>query len=374
MITSAQPYFPKAVRKRIERRISRVLDSKRFIMGPEARAFEEAFGRMVGVRYAVSVNSCTTALEMALRFLELKGSEVLVPTNTFVATANAVVYAGGTPVFVEIEPENLWISFRDLKRKLNSRTKALVLVHLGGIVQPEASAIIRWAKEKGLSVIEDCAHTVPNPFHKEKQAGSLGLAGAFSFWPTKILTTGTGGMLTTSSGPLAEYARSVRYHGLVNGNLRKIAHFGNDWAMNEIVACLGNEQLASIPEILKKRSRAVAWYREALSSLDGVRVPRVFEGERESFYKFWVVFEKPVNVFKLNKLMNQKFNVQTEFLYWPPVPLMPLYQKMKSYPWRNYPESDRALRNHLCLPLHTGISRSEVAKVVRHLKKALGKL
>jgi perosamine synthetase len=303
--------------------------------------------------------------------LDLKGGEVLVPSNTFVASANAVYYAGGKPVFAEIEPDNLWVSFSDLKKKITSRTRAIMLVHLGGVLSEDLKAILRYAKQKKIPVIEDCAHTVGYPAAGSVQPGKLSLAGAFSFWPTKILTTGTGGMLTTSSKALAEYAHSLRFHGLGHNNLRNIIHFGNDWSMNEILACVGVEQLALADEVILKRKKVFSWYQKELSAVPQVRIPSGFFDPLTTFYKFWVTFKTPVPVLELNRLMNERFQVQTEFLYWPPVPAMPLYQKKLGVDYRKFPKTHTALMNHLCLPMHPALREKDVAYVTRSLKKSL---
>ena len=343
-------------------------------MGPKAEELERVFAERIGVSHAISLNSGTTALEVALRFLNLKGTEVLVPTNTFVATANAVIYAGGKPVFVEIEPKTLSISFEDMERKTTSRTRAAIVVHLGGIVVPKLLEIIRWGKRKGITIIEDCAHTLGSSNGQDHQPGKSSLAGAFSFWPTKILTTGTGGMLTTNSHRLAEYAKSLRYHGLVHGNLRKIKYFGNDWCLNEILASVGIEQFKILNQNLKRRRQVFEWYAQALNSVDTIQIPIAFKHSNTNHYKFWVTFKKPIDVFSLHQIMNKRFQIQTEFLYWPPVPLMPLYKGMGQYDWKRYPMSNKALRNHLCLPMHPIMSRRKVDYVVRSLKNAIGQV
>ena len=371
-VSSASPHFPKSVAKKISRRIANTLKTGRFIMGPNAREFEEAFAKRIGSRYAVSVNSCTTALEIILRFIDVSKKEVIIPTNTFVATGNTVIYAGGTPIFADVLPETLAISFEDIKRKTTKRTKAIVLVHIGGIVLEDMPEILKWAKSRNIAVLEDCAHTIGDPKAKGKQAGSTSLAGAFSFWPSKIITTGTGGMLTTSSKKLADYANSFRYHGLAEGDLRVFDIFGRDACLNEFLASVGVEQFKVVDDILKKRRQVIQWYDKALKSLDIVSIPKSFKKKSTTPYKFWITFKQKVDVISLNKKL-QKDGIESEFCYWPPLPLMPLYKKMKRYSWKQFKASDEALLNHICLPLHADIKRSEVTRVVFSLKKALGK-
>ena len=171
--------------------IGQVLTSGRLMLGPYLEQFEQAFAQLVGCRYAIGVSSCTTALEITLRYLGIEGAEVVVPTNTFIATANAVIYAGGTPVLTDISPDTLCLDPVNLRSALSGKTKAVVLVHLAGMMTPDLPQIHAMCQERGIALIEDCAHAHGATF-AGVHAGATGLAGCFSFYPTKLMTTGNG--------------------------------------------------------------------------------------------------------------------------------------------------------------------------------------
>ena len=210
--------------------------------GPRVKDFEQRFAEFVGVEHAVAVCNGTAALELVLRHYRLEGGEVIVPTNTFLATANAVIFAGGRPVFADIAENSLCVGLEQIRQRVTGRTRGVILVHLAGLICPEIAAIREFARPRGLFVIEDAAHAHGAEWG-QCRAGALADAGAFSFFATKVMTTGEGGMITTNNPKLAQFARTFRNHGVPEGK-KTHEDLGHNYRMGEISAILGLSQAA----------------------------------------------------------------------------------------------------------------------------------
>ena len=182
------------------------------MMGPWSERFERDFSRYVGTEYAISVNSCTTALTLCLSYLGAKDHEVLVPAASFVTDVSSPVFAGGSPVLVDIDPRTLAPSVDHLTRKMTSKTRGIIWVHLTGIISPSHEEIIDFAYQNDLFLLEDASHA-HGASANGRLAGSFGDSACFSFYPTKIISTGTGGMITTNNADLATFVREMRLFG-----------------------------------------------------------------------------------------------------------------------------------------------------------------
>ena len=215
------------------------LETCQLTFGSKLEEFENQFSEYVGTSGAVAVNSGTSALEIPLRYFGVEGGEVIVPTNTFVATANAVIFAGGKPIFADMDSENLCMDFEDVKKKINEKTKGIIIVHMAGLIPPYMHELKDLCEEKNIFLIEDAAHA-----HGSKidglAAGSIGDVGCFSFFPTKPMTTGEGGMITTNDENLIDFAKQLRHHGQKNGLMTEL---GYNWRMSSVNAIIGIHQL-----------------------------------------------------------------------------------------------------------------------------------
>src|ERR1043165_4814419 len=225
-VSGARPLFHEEDVPELLGRIENIIRGGRLIFGENTREFEERFREYVGTRYAVTVNSCTTALEIALRFFGAKGREVIVPTNTFASCVKAIMSAGGTPVLAGMNPATFCLDTEDAISRINSNTAGIIVVHIAGLIYPEIDRLREIARERGLFLIEDPSHAHGATID-ERPARSLSDAACFSFYPTKVMTTGTGGMITTNNDGLADYARSLRHHGQ-GKSLEEIVNFGSD--------------------------------------------------------------------------------------------------------------------------------------------------
>src|SRR2546427_7107759 len=211
-VPAARIQFLPEDRAWIADRIQEVLASGQLTLGKYGAELEEKFARLCGVRHAVAVSSGTCSLEIILRSLGVEGKDVLVPANTFFATAAAVVHAGATPIFLDMDPESFAVSPEEIERRLTARTAAAIVVHIGGIVSRRMPELVELAARKGFPLVEDAAHAHGSSL-AGRAAGSFGCAGSFSFYPTKGMTSAEGGMIVTGDSRIAEEARSYRDQG-----------------------------------------------------------------------------------------------------------------------------------------------------------------
>lgn len=268
-----------------ENALLEVLRSGWYAHGPKNKEFEAGFASLLGVRHAISMNSCASALEVALLAQDIRG-EVILPSFTFVASANAVVTAGATPVFADIDVNTHNLNAASLVAAVTDATEAIMPVHVGGLVC-NMTEIMCVADRYGLAVVEDSAETIGGK-HNDRLGGSFG-TGCFSFFPTKNLTTGEGGMLTTNDDALAEKARAMIGHGISKTTLdrekarepwERVAVLpGHNFRMSNLLAALGVEQLRKLSEMNDKRREAAALLVSHLADIEGLELP--YEGDQD---------------------------------------------------------------------------------------------
>ena len=226
----------------ITEEISECLRTGALTLGQNGRQFEEEFAALCRVPYAVAVNSGTSALEIILRAIGVQNREVIVPTNTFFATAAAVIHAGGRVRFADCEPGSFALDLGSLRECLNANTAAIIVVHIGGLITPRISEISDVCKQVGVPLIEDAAHAQGSTLGG-RPAGSFGVAAAFSFYPTKVMTSCEGGMITTSDEAIYHEALIYRDQGKEGFTTNYHVRLGYNWRMSEPHAIIGRAQL-----------------------------------------------------------------------------------------------------------------------------------
>jgi dTDP-4-amino-4,6-dideoxygalactose transaminase len=262
-ISPAKVHFPEEDRQAILLEIDEALATGQLTLGKHVKSFEKSFAEKVGTRYAVAVNSGTSSLEIPLRIFGVQHKTVLVPTNTFFATPAAVVHAGGRPRFVDADPATFAISLKEIKNRLTEDTAGVIIVHIAGIVTPEMPAIQSFCKERGLFLLEDAAHAHGASLDG-LQAGAFGDAASFSFYPTKVMTSGEGGMIVTNSQRVYEEALTYRDQGKADFLTNAHTRMGYNWRMSEPHAIIGRSQLARLPEFIAARRSVARVYDERL--------------------------------------------------------------------------------------------------------------
>jgi len=283
-IPAAKIYFPEEDRKSLLAKIDDILTTGQLTLGKYNRQFEEEFARYVGTEYAVAVNSGTSALEIILRALDIEGHSVIVSTNTFFATPASVIHAGGKVIFADIA-DNLCLDPESIEKNIREDTKAVIVVHIGGTVPPQLIRIKEICQAQGIFLIEDAAHAHGSNLLDQK-AGSFGIAAAFSFYPTKVMTSGEGGMITTNDGKLYQRARIFRDQGKSGFERNLHVELGYNWRMSEIHAVIGLYQFRRLEEFIAQRRKIAQFYDEELKGVNGLTPVRIPSGSESNYYKY----------------------------------------------------------------------------------------
>jgi len=349
--------------------VVRVLRSNRLALGPQTAEFERSIADYVDVGYAVAVSSGTAALHLIVKALGIgSGDEVLVPSFTFAASVNALLYEGAIPVFVDITPDTYNLDPGDLERKVTTRTKAIMAVDVFGH-PADWDEILRIAGKHGLKVIDDSCEALGAEF-RGRRLGGLGDAGSFAFYPNKQITTGEGGMITTNDGQLASLCRSLRNQGRDEMSAwLEHPRLGYNYRMDEMSAALGVSQMKRIDEFLERRERVARFYTEQLEKFDWVRPPVVKAHVRMSWFVYVVTLADGL---RRDEVMQR---IEAEGIpvrgYFSPVHLQPYIQELFPVHDGGLPVTESVARRTIALPFHNNLSESEIQQVVMTLGKAV---
>jgi dTDP-4-amino-4,6-dideoxygalactose transaminase len=342
--------------------VTTVLKSGVLAQGRKVEEFEEAFAEFSGTRYAIAFNSGTAALHIALLTHGIgEGDEVITSPFTFISTANSILFTGAKPVFADIEEETFNISPDSIAQKITPRTKAIMPVHLYG--QPcDMRSLMKIADEHGLIVIEDACQAHGAEYDGNK-VGSFG-TGCFSFYPTKNMTTGEGGMITTNNKNIAEKARIIRNHGQKERYFHEI--LGYNYRMTDFVAAIGYCQLRKLEQFNQKRTGNAKILTEGLGEIRGLIPPYVKPNVKHVFHQYTVRVTNDFGISReelMVKLINK--GVATKIYYPLPIHKQPLYQKLG---YNDYlPNSEKAATEVLSLPVHPSLARGELDYIVESL-------
>jgi dTDP-4-amino-4,6-dideoxygalactose transaminase len=365
----ADPHFGEEDRKRIHREVDAILDGA-LSMGPNVQAFEREFAARVGVAHAIAMNSCTSALEAALLSKGVVGREVIVPAETFIATGMAVHLTGGIPVFAEISRLTLCLDLDDVKRRVTPRTVGVILVHMAGLITPDILAFKEFCDANGLFLIEDAAHS-PGARHEGREAGSFGHAGCFSFFPTKVITSGEGGMLTTDDEGIAAFARSFQHRGRdMQSRAERYILPGRNVRMTEMAALLGRVQFGHLDEFLARRRRVASIYRDELTGLCGVSLilPEILESS--SFWKVPILLDHSMDRASITERIVAT-GVSVDWAYQPALHLQPVFRDLYGTTEEMLPQTEDILSRHLFLPCHPQMTDEDAVYVARALRDAV---
>jgi dTDP-4-amino-4,6-dideoxygalactose transaminase len=340
-----------------------ILRSDLLAEGARVAEFEERFAAFAGSAHAVAVGSGTDALEVALRAVGVEDRDVIIPTNTFIATAVAARRAGGRVVLADIEDQTFALSPRALAERITPDTGAVVLVHVGGVIAGHAAEIAAICGRAGVPLIEDAAHAHGSS-RGGLRAGTIGAAGAFSFFPTKVMTTGEGGMVTTNDAALAAKMRSLKNFGRDPSNALLCRLEGSNCKMTEFQALLGLLELERLPGRIGKRSALARRYR---SRLDGTSYEVVAcDGATSSHYK--QILRTPLPTDALHAFCRERGVGLTGRVYRYPVHAQPVYAGL--WDGEAFPVADAFARGHVCPPLYPELEADDVDFVCDVLKLA----
>jgi len=349
--------------------------------GEYVSKFEEEFARYIGVKHAIAVNTGTAALHMAIAALNIgPGDEVIVPPFTFIASASSILHNNAIPIFADIDDKSYTLDPNSVRNKITEKTKAIIPVHLAGICA-DMSGLMDIASESGISVIEDAAQSIGTQCYNKK-VGSIGHLGCFSFYPSKNITTGEGGMVTTNDDELAEQCRLLRHHGEPEWYVYD--RLGYNYRMTEIQAAIGRVQLRKIDSFISMRNKNAKYLSEATSNLKGINPPFVPEYCDPAF-NYWIGRLEP-DVLGITKTQFLDRFPRSKVLYPKPLYKTKLFQEKIAYskgcPWScpfynkeiNYkdvylPIVEKVTQEIFALDIHPKISKESLDENIEMMKK-----
>jgi perosamine synthetase len=357
------------------RESTKILRSGILILGEYTDRFERAFAEFIGVKHAIAVNSGTSALEILLRLKGVTDKTVLVPTNTNFATAAAVLRAGGQVRFLDMDRATFAPTLTMVQEAVEQPRQSpqaplvgVLWVHIGGVIAPEFPAVVAYCRRRGLFVLEDAAHAHGSQLGGVK-SGHLAAAGAFSFFPTKVMTTCEGGMITTNSDEEDYLARSFRNQGKRGMNYGSLHHdLGNSWRITEMNALLGLMQLKKLPQVLQKRQAVYQIITKALDEA-GLQYVSTRHMDAASQYKLIVTLPAGRRVDDVKTALANAGVLLGGAVYDLPCHRQPVFEGI--CPGETYPGADRWCPNHICPPLTTTMTAQEAEFVATALVKCL---
>ena len=346
-----------------------VLASGYLTQGPKVAEFERLVAARVGTRFAFATTSATTALHLCLAALEIgPGDEVLVPDYTFPATANVVVQQGARPVLVDIDLMTFTMDPADLAARITPRSRAVIPVHAFGL-SADMGPILKIARRHGLAVIEDAACALGATYYGEP-CGSMVTAGCFSFHPRKAITTGEGGMVTTSDEALADRIRLLRSHGGIRQNGRFVFEAaGFNYRLSDILAAVGLAQLRRLDGILAARRAGAAWLTARLNGVRGIRPPAEAMWGGHIYQSYVVLLDEPTDRDRVIGFMADQGIETTIGTY--ALHAEPFFGRTFGYRPGDLPNSYRAYRQALTLPLYPGLGPDDLERVATTLERAV---
>lgn len=355
--------------------VQRVLNSRWLTTGPVTQQFEREFAAYVGSRYAVAVNSCTAALHLALDAAGIReGDEVLVPSYTFAATAAVVAHCGARPVLCDSVPGGFNIDPADAERRITPKTKGIIPVHLAG--EPcDLQALQELSKAKSLHLIEDAAHALPASY-RGKRIGSISEFTAFSFYATKTITSGEGGMLATNNEEFAKRASIMRLHGISGDAWKRytsegswyyeVVNAGLKANMPDLLAAIGVVQLKKADAFHQRRRQISETYLHRLGKIDELEMPPTGGSDKAHSWHLFILRLRP-SMLAINRsemirqLKESGIGTSVHFI---PLHLHPYYQQTFGYSKGDFPQAEDAYSRCLSLPIYPDMSNYEVERVI----------
>ena len=364
--------------------ISEVVDTLRsgwLTTGPKVARFQREFAGAVNARHAIALNSGTAALHLALEAVGVTtGDEVIIPAYTFTATGEVVTYLGARPVLADCRPDTLNLDRRTVEPKLSKRTKAILPVHIAGQVC-DMEPLLELARANGLAVIEDAAHALPASY-KGRMVGAIGDVTAFSFYATKTITTGEGGMVTTDRDDYAARMKLMSLHGLSGDAWNRysarghwyyeVTDFGFKYNMTDVAAALGLSQLQRMAAFHRRREQIARRYSDAFGDLDACSVPHDAGLGTHAWHLY--ILQLNVNALRIGRddvierLRESGVGTSVHFI---PLNLHPVYQRTFGYAPGEFPNAEAAFARAISLPIYPAMTDGDVNHVIDALRSTL---
>jgi dTDP-4-amino-4,6-dideoxygalactose transaminase len=344
-----------------------VLRSGNIAQGPKVKQLEDAFADLVGVKHAIAVNNGTTSLVASLEVLDLRpGDEVLTSPFTFVATLNAILEAGATATFADISEDDFNVTADTLSAALTERTRVLMPVHLYGQIA-DMDGISRLATQNGLAIVEDSAQSHGSA-QNGRGAGTFGL-GSFSFYATKNLTTGEGGMITTNDDVLADRLRVLRNQGMRARYQYEVA--GHNYRLTDLQAAVGIPQIARYDTIVAERQRNATYLAEGIGRIPGIATPRELDGRRHVWHQFTIRVTPESGVERDEFVARLGEMGVGAGIYYPKLVFdYDTYRNREDVRIGNYPVAERIVQEVVSIPVHQNLTKSDLDRIIESVALA----
>ena len=367
MIRLRKPFFPEKSINKIQNDLAKAIKNGRLTLGENVKSFEKDFAKLIGVKFACGVSSATAGLHISLLSCGIgKGDEVIVPSKTFISTANAALYCNARPIFCDVQEDTFQLDPIKLEKLITKKTKAVIPVHLGGNMC-QMNELLDITKSHNIPIIEDAAHAHGATYH-EKKSGSFGLMGVFSFYPDKVMGSADGGIITTNNFKIYEKLLSLRNVGRKNLGEYDYNTIGYNYRMNEIQAILLKEQLKLLPKMLKRRREIAKIYDDELKNVRNIVPQKIYPFVKSSYYAYILRLMRG-NLGSFKKKLNEE-GIEMS-------PMFTTIYKMKPYLNRFSnsndfcPISEKLDKQTFTIPLHPSLTDKEINFVINKMKKIL---
>ena len=348
------------IKKNVKKDFNTILDNGNLASGSFVKRFEEIFKKLNNSKYSIACSNGGSALEIIFKSLNLKGKEVLLPSNTFIATYNAIKFSGAIPKLIDTEKNSLLISLKQIKKNITKKTKCVCIVHIGSYIPNDIEEIVKFCKKKNIYLIEDCAHAVLTSFNG-KHAGNFGDAGAFSFYSTKSVASGEGGMITTNNIRLYNKMKLLTSYGMTKRyGVFDYKYFSSNYRMNEMEAIIGYHHLINYKYYLDKKTKINNIYDKFLKNQ-----VKVFKTKSKgNLYKYICLLKNSLEKRKLVKYLNKNNIFLSGDVYAKPLHQYQIIKKEKKF---KLPNSADICSRHICLPIYNGLNNKQIRKICFYL-------
>ena len=369
----AKPYIPDSDKEWILEKYKEILDTGGLIQGKYVSQFEEKVAQYVGTKHAIAVSSCGVGLEIALRATGITGKKFIVPTQTFVASVSCILRSGNIPIVADVDETTQCLSLDSIKKNMDDDVAGIVLVHMAGLITPEIFEIKQYCFDNDLFFLTDDAHSFGAAIYDEYKdrgfySGNVGDVGVFSFYPSKIITTAEGGMITTNDDDLAEKLRVLRNHGTVrNDMLVDGLDYGvrceipsSNYRMTEFQGVLGLSQIKHIDEWILRRNEIANLYKTYLEDIDWLVLPPYYSNVVQTWWQYIVKLDNNIDRTNfLTELMGK--GIPTANAYWPACHQQEVFKPYTST--TNCPISDKFLEQHFSWPMYVELKNEDVKDI-----------
>ncbi len=365
-VKAVKIFFSNEQKEQISKNVRKILDTGQLAAGEFVENFEKKWSSINDVKYGIAVSSGGAALEVIFKSLNIQDKEVIVPTNTFIATSNAVVVGGGKPILADVSYEDMSLDLENIKKNTTEKTAAVCVVHVGGIISKEIEKIQKFCDDNKLHLVEDAAHAHGSDF-KGKPSGKFGIAAAYSFFSTKTFTSGEGGMILTDDNDLNLKCRTMRDYGKKSQWESFYVEESSNYRMSNLTAVVGHSSISMFSEFKKKKEEIANYYTENLSK----KFEKILPSGNSGWYKYIVYLPKNIDRKEFKNKCKERGCSLPGGVYDLPLHSQPIFEKLKLK--GKLLVSEDVCARHICLPIYPNLTSEEKEYVVKTLNELVEK-